>query len=121
MGIFDRFRSPNSREALDHLNTMNISKESAFAGAKSLIYSDPLFEEKDVQGTIQKLQQGNLVLLNFAELSREDKGKLDKLVAQLKEAVYRIDGDIARISQDKILASPPKVKFVRKRGIDPEA
>ena len=31
-------------------------------------------------------------MLNFAELSREDKGKLDKLVAQLKEAVYRIDG-----------------------------
>jgi hypothetical protein len=56
------------------------------------------------------------VLVNIADLSKRNALKLKDLIGMVKENVKSIDGDIARISQGRVLVTPSKVKIIKKKG-----
>jgi SepF-like predicted cell division protein (DUF552 family) len=75
-----------------------------------------LAKDEDVATVSNELKQGNIVLLNIGDLSKRNAIKLKELVGGIRSSVESIDGDIARISADRVLVTPAKVKIVKKRG-----
>jgi len=70
--------------------------------------------EEDIKAVENELTQKNIVLLNFAPILRNP-AKLKSVITDLKKFVHKINGDIARIDEDKILLTPAKVKIIKKR------
>ncbi|MFH1442778.1 MAG: cell division protein SepF [Candidatus Micrarchaeota archaeon] len=73
-----------------------------------------LQNEGDVIVVKEELTNRNHVLLNFSPIMRNP-AKLKQVVGDLRAFVHSINGDIARIDEDKILLTPHNVKIVKKR------
>lgn len=73
-----------------------------------------LQNDSDVKAVQEELNQKNIVLLNFSPIMRNPT-KLKAVVGELKSFTNGINGDIARIDEDKILLTPSNVKIVKKR------
>lgn len=74
----------------------------------------PLESEADVNIIMEELKARNIILLNLSPLKRNT-AKVKMIVDRIKEHVSKINGDIARIDEDKILLTPSKVKIVKTR------
>jgi uncharacterized protein len=73
-----------------------------------------LESEADVKVIEDELKQRNIILLNMSPMAR-NAAKLKMIVGELKEYVNKINGDIARIDNDKILITPAKIKIVKSK------
>jgi len=70
--------------------------------------------DSDVKIVEDELKNKNIVLLNFSPIMRNP-AKLKAVVSELKTFAFSINGDIARIDEDKILLTPENVKIVKRR------
>ena len=79
-------------------------------------YVKPISLQSEGDTTIveDELKQKNIILLNIAPLARNP-AKLKQVVNQLRGFVVGINGDIARIDEDKILLTPTNVKIVKRK------
>ncbi len=79
-------------------------------------YVKPISLQSEADLTIveEELKNKNLVLLNIAPIARNP-AKLKTAVGQLRSFTSQLNGDIARIDEDKILLTPHNVKIVKKR------
>lgn len=100
----------------DFLNNLDVEKEAIAEDADALVKSLTLTDEADCQLVLKETKDGNLVLLNIEGLVKRNAVKLKELVNILRSGVHSIDGDIARISLDKVLVTPSKVKIVKRRA-----
>jgi len=73
-----------------------------------------LENESDVQVIMEELKNKNIILLNVSPMAKQT-NKLKTIVDSIKSYVTKINGDIARIDNDKILLTPSKVKIVKSR------
>lgn len=73
-----------------------------------------LESESDVNVIMDELKAKNLILLNVSHMKR-NAAKLKMIVDNIKSHIHKINGDIARIDEDKILLTPSKVKIVKTR------
>jgi len=73
-----------------------------------------LESEADTKLIEDELKNRNIILLNVTPMSRNT-AKLKQIVNNLKGFTTKINGDIARIDNDKILLTPSKVKIVKSR------
>jgi len=73
-----------------------------------------LQNENDVKIVEEELNNRNIILLNIAPLARSP-ARLKTVVTSLRAFVHGINGDIARIDEDKILLTPHNVKIVKRR------
>ena len=100
----DDFMSAAEAEEVDVLH-----KEADF-------YVKPisLQRETDVSIVEEELKSRNLVLLSITPFAK-NQNKLKEVVSKLKTFVTEMNGDIARIDEDKILLTPHNVKIVKRR------
>ncbi|QLJ52318.1 MAG: hypothetical protein Sv326_0143 [Candidatus Fermentimicrarchaeum limneticum] len=94
----------------DELENVDVLHEAADSYVKPVA----LESEEDVKVIENELRQRNIILLNVSPMSRNT-AKLKTIVSNLKNFSMKIDGDIARIDNDKILLTPTKVKIVKSR------
>ena len=73
-----------------------------------------LESEADAKVIAEELKNRNIILLNITPMKKNE-AKLKMIVNELKKFVTKIDGDIARIDEDKILLTPAKVKIVKSK------
>ncbi len=73
-----------------------------------------LQQESDVRIVQEELHKKNIILLNISELNKRPNTQ-KTLIESLKEYIGKIDGDIARIDEDKIMLTPAKVKIIKGR------
>ncbi len=73
-----------------------------------------LQSDADLKIVEDELNNKNLVLLNITPIARNPQ-KLKSAVEHLRAVTSRINGDIARIDEDKIMLTPANVKIVKKR------
>ncbi|MFQ5406413.1 MAG: cell division protein SepF [Candidatus Micrarchaeia archaeon] len=73
-----------------------------------------LQSESDLAIVEEELNAKNIVLLNISPVSRNP-ANLKAFVDKLRTFVVSVNGDIARIDEDKILLTPQKVKIVKRR------
>ena len=100
----------NLDDCINDMNEMDLLEEPADFYVKPIA----LETDEDVQIIEDELNQGNIILLNISPLSRTP-AKLKKLVGDIKTYVSTVNGDIARLDDEKVLVTPSKVKIVKKR------
>jgi len=78
-----------------------------------------LEQQEDLVQIKNELAQGNIVLMNIKEMSKRP-NTLKSIVDDLKAHVEKLNGDIARIDDEKILLTPKKIKIIKtkKRASD---
>ena len=100
----------------DFLNKLDEVQEETYDNADAFVKPMDLAVDADADLVLKEAKQGNLVLVNIADLSKRNKGKLRELVMKIKDEIKAIDGDIAQISAEKLLITPSKVKIIKKKG-----
>lgn len=119
MGIFQ-----NLSNVLGVKREMNVEEFMSAAEAEDIdvmhqradFYVKPiaLQNDGDLKIVEEELNQKNLVLLNITPVARNP-AKLKAAIEHLRKFTSHMNGDIARIDEDKIMLTPANVKIVKKR------
>lgn len=108
------FRKHQEIDIEEFLNNLDVEEESA-VDADAFVKPVTLEREADRDLAIEEVKKGNIILLNISELSRRNAAKLRDYINQIKQSIDTIDGDIARISSDRVIVTPSRVKIVKRR------
>ncbi len=82
-----------------------------------LVKSMDLNSLVDVQEVSAELREGNIIILNISPLMEEDPGELKRAIDQLKNVTNEVGGDVGRLSETRIIATPKLVKIqFRRKG-----
>jgi len=60
----------------------------------------------DVQEVSNELRAGNIIVLDIGTLMNQDPAELKRAIDQLKGICRAIGGDIARLTESKVIATP---------------
>lgn len=99
----------------DFLNNLDTEEENPYEDAEAFVKPVTLQSDHDRDVVIEEAKKGNIVLVNIADLSKRNAIRLRELVNGIKSGVEGIDGDIARISQERLIVTPSKVKIIKRR------
>lgn len=99
----------------DFLNKLDDEEESLYENADAFVKPITLVRDEDGQAVVNEAKQGNIVLLNIGDLGKRNAIKLKDLVTKIKQGIEEIDGDMARISPEKILITPSRVKIIKRK------
>jgi len=99
----------------DFLNTLDEDDDTLYEDADAYVKPISLQGDEDSTLAVEELKKGNFILLNIGDLSKRNAIKLRDLVSGIRSAVSEMDGDIARISHDRVLVTPSKIKIVKRR------
>lgn len=104
-----------NNEIEEYLDTLGLENEE-FMEEEADVWIKPFVLEDigDAAVVENELNSGNIVLLNIEPLMKRNAIKLKQAVAKIKEAAKSIDGDIARLSEYKLLITPKGIKVSRK-------
>ncbi len=119
MGIFDKLG-----KALGTSNEINIEEYMNSEEMQNVdVLNEPadfyikpfaLQQESDVHVIEDELKRKNIILLNVSELNKRPNTQ-KSIIDSIKLYITKINGDIARIDQDKILLTPSKVKIIKSK------
>lgn len=117
MGILEKL-SLGGRGDVDieeYLDTLGIEEDDLLEEHADM-WVKPLALEQvvDVERVSSELRKGNVVLLNIEPLYKKNTIKLRQAVSELKGTIHEINGDIARLTETKVLATPSGVKIAKR-------
>jgi SepF-like predicted cell division protein (DUF552 family) len=116
MGILEKLKMGTKETDIEeYLDTLgleegDILEEHADMWIKPHVLEDVL----DVEKVTDELKKGNIVILNIDPLYKKNTIKLRQAVSEIKGTVHNINGDIARLSEQKVLITPANVKIAKK-------
>jgi SepF-like predicted cell division protein (DUF552 family) len=110
------FRKEEEMDMEEMLNNLDVEEENTYEDADALVKPVNLVGDKDIDVAMNELKQGNFVLLNIGEMRKRNAMKLRELVSGLRSQIEGINGDLALVSQEKILCTPQKIKIVKRRA-----
>jgi hypothetical protein len=118
LGLFDKVMAKKEEpvDLEEFLNNLDETEDEHYEDADAFVKPMDLVVDADVNAIINEAKSGNLVLVNISDLSKRNALKLKELIGQVKAEVAAIDGDIARISQGRVLVTPSKVKIIKRKG-----
>lgn len=108
-------KKEDSIDMEEFLNNLDVEDETMYEDADAYVKPVSLGKQEDVELVLNEAKAGNVVLLNIADLSKRNALKLKELITAIKSGIEGINGDIARISQDRVLVTPSKVKIIKKK------
>ena len=117
MGLFKKVMTKDEGVDIeDFLNNLDDVEEESYDDADAFVKPMDLVVDSDVEAIINEAKQGNIVLMNISDLAKRNALKLKELIGVIKVEIKAVDGDIARISQGRVLITPSKVKIIKKKG-----
>jgi SepF-like predicted cell division protein (DUF552 family) len=99
----------------DYLNELNI-REGKIIEREDVTYVKPIDLDNEGNGVdeaIRELEKNNIVVLNVKQLLH-NKILLRDVVKQFRELCIDLDGDIGRISNEKILLVPGSMRIIHR-------
>ncbi len=97
----------------DYLETLGVEEETFEEEADVWIKPFMLESDEDANGVVAALQEGAIALINIEPLYKRNKTRLKRALDAIRKYVETIDGDIVRVSEYKILATPRGIKVYR--------
>ena len=97
------------------VNPEDEDDDDPYEDADAFVKPISLQSEEDRDLVIEEAKKGNIILLNISDLSKRNAIKLKELINGVREGIDAIDGDIARITQDRVLVTPSKVKIIKRK------
>ncbi len=110
--VFKREETVNIEE---FLNSLDVEEETMYEDVDAFVKPMSLTSAEDAEQVIKEVKDGNIILLNIEALAKRNALKLKELITKIKNSVLEIDGDIARISHDRVIITPSKVKIIKRR------
>ncbi len=104
----------NNVDIEEFLNTIDTTEEST-EDADAFVKPIYLKPDTDLKTVAKELKNGNFILLNVEELMKRNPLRLKEQVNKLKRFSEEIDGDIARISEEKLLLTPARIKILKRK------
>ncbi len=95
----------------------NISENRVF---KTYLKAMPLRNLSDLDTIKQEVKQGNILILKISPLANKSIEDIKKAVNELCEFVKTVDGDIARLGEERIVITPSGVRIWREKTVTPE-
>ena len=102
----------------NYLSDLSI-REGRIIEREDVTYVKPIdldAEGKGIGMVIKELEKGNMVVLNIKDLL-PNKLLLRNVVRELKETCSQLDGDIGRVSAEKILLVPNGMRIVHRSSM----
>lgn len=102
----------------NYLNEMNI-REGKIIEREDITYVKPIDLDNEgggVDEAMRELEKNNIVVLNVKNLLN-NKMLLRESVKKLRDVCIEMDGDIGRISHEKILLVPSNMRIVHRGGV----
>ena len=99
----------------DYLNDLSV-RDGKIIENEDVTYVKPLDLDGDGKGVgnvLAELEKSNIVVLNVKSLLH-NKSLLKSIIKDLRDACVEMDGDIGRISEDKLLVVPSGMRIVSK-------
>ncbi|MBU2099888.1 cell division protein SepF [Candidatus Micrarchaeota archaeon] len=117
MAFMDKIfkKQEDSVDIEEFLNNLDVEEETMVEDADAYVKPISLTGAEDTAMVSDELRKGNIILLNIGDLSKRNAIKLRELVSSIKNTVEEINGDIARISNERILVTPSKVKIIKRK------
>jgi hypothetical protein len=118
MALLKRLFARNEPEAVDiedFLNNFDVTEEEMYANVDMFVKPITLSSDDDAALAMKEVREGNEVLLNIEDLAKRNPVRLKTLLNKIKSVVDEIDGDVARISHERILVTPARVKILKKK------
>lgn len=121
LGKFLRGERSASRDTVDevdiedYLNDLSV-RDGKIIESDDITYVKPLELDstgKGIGNVLAELEKKNVVVLNVKAL-QSNKVLLKSVVKDLREACMEMDGDIGRISDEKVLIVPHGMRIVSK-------
>ncbi len=109
------FKRDDGIDIEEFLNTLDVEEETMYEDADAFVKPMTLVTQEDANAVVHEAKEGNIVLLNIGGLAKRNVVKLKELITSIKDEISEIDGDIARISQDRIIVTPSKVKIIKRK------
>lgn len=101
----------------EFLNNLDVEEETLYDNADAFVKPYNLNTPEDAKAIINEMRQGNIVLLNIGDLSKRNAIRLKELIGAIKNEVSNVDGDIARISSERVLVTPSRVKIIKQKSL----
>ncbi len=116
MGVFDKLKGSRTETDIEeYLNTLGLEEEDLLEEHADMWIKPYVLEDTETVDKVNKeLREKNIVLLNIQPLYKKNAAKLRQAIAELKGTAHEIDGDIVRLSEDKVLITPSGVKVYKK-------
>jgi len=119
-GFLNKFKgklSGEGEEGVDvdeFLDTLGIENEELLIEEADMWVRPYILEDlNDVSAIDEDLDKGDIVILNVEPLFKRNAIKLKQAVSRIKDHARSIDGDIARLSEFKLLLTPRGVKVAK--------
>ncbi|VVB53469.1 Cell division protein SepF [uncultured archaeon] len=99
----------------DYLNDLSI-RDGRIIEQENIIYVKPVDLDADGKGVglaLKELEKHNIVVISIRPLLNK-KQLLHDIIKELRDACTEMDGDIGRISEEKILLVPNGMRIVQK-------
>lgn len=103
----------------DYLNELSI-REGKIIESADITYVKPVeldSEGKGIGTVISELEKNNIVVLNVKSILH-NKTLLKEVIRELRDACVDMDGDIGRVSEDKILVVPSGMRIAHKEATE---
>lgn len=114
--LLDKFKLGKGEDAdvEKYLNQLGLEEGDLMEEeADTWVTTRTLSNVSDVQDIMQEVKKGNIVLVDIEQLYKKNTVKLRQSVSELKGTVSDLDGDIARLSEEKVLVTPSGIKIKR--------
>lgn len=115
MGILGKMRKKGGDVDIEeYLDTLGLDADDMLEEHADMWVKPMSLEDiVDVETIVTELKKGNMILLNIQPLYKKNTIKLRQAISELKGKVHELNGDIARLTEHKVLITPSGVKVVK--------
>jgi len=98
------------------------SKAQKIENQVSKIYlkAMPLRSLSDLETIKREVKSGNILIIKVSPLANKSIEDIKKAVNELCEFVKTVDGDIARLGEERIVVTPSGVRIWREKTVAPQ-
>lgn len=109
------FKKSSGIDIEEFLNNLDVEEETMYEDADAFVKPISLQNEADRDLILEEVRKGNIILVNIADLAKRNAVRLRDLINSIRSGVEGLDGDIARISHERVLITPSRVKIIKRR------
>jgi SepF-like predicted cell division protein (DUF552 family) len=102
------------------VETSEKSKTSEEQTSRIYLKAFPLRKLSDLQTIKQEIESGNVLIVKISPLASKSVEDVKTAVNELCDFVKLVNGDIARLGEERIVVTPPEVRVWREKSVQSE-
>jgi SepF-like predicted cell division protein (DUF552 family) len=109
------FRKPKKEELVVEKPVIETPPETNETQVTTYLKAMPLRELADLETVKTEVKNGNIVILRITPLASKSIEDVKQAVNQLYEIAESINGDIARLGDERVVICPDKIRIWREK------